>query len=71
MPIRSTLLFCLLFTGCQTLHSAAPAIILPPALEIDAIEVRPNFGDMRDPVRITDHVKIEQFVEFVNSRDTG
>ena len=32
-------------------------------LEIDAIEVRPNYGDARDPVRITDRVKIEQFVE--------
>ncbi len=71
MPIRSTVIFCLLFTGCQTLESAAPAIILPAAREIDAIKVTPNFGDVRDPVRITDRVKIEQFVEFVNSRDTG
>jgi hypothetical protein len=71
MPARSAALStalaaCLAAAGCLS-SAGTPwtAIPLPPAGDIDAITVTPNFGDVRDTLKITDRAKIEQFVVFM------
>jgi hypothetical protein len=58
-------------SGCRSMDSAAKPIVLPPASIITAIEVRPNHGQERAAVAITDRESIGRFVEFVNSRPDG
>src|SRR5262245_36923725 len=69
--MQRALVIAVVVSGCRPFDSAAPAVVLPPATEIDAIEVTPNFGDTRTSHRITDQRRIRQFAEYINERSDG
>jgi hypothetical protein len=71
MDVYSLTSLLLLLPGCFFADKPAQPVTLPDKMQVDAIEIRPNFGEDRTERRIVEREKIDRFVKFINERDSG